>query len=514
MIKWVEMDTLRSAPRIFACDAIKIEGLNPEGIAELIKESLEKSGCRSRSVNCAFLSPQNNHYILSLPPMSKPDMNALIKRSIIKETNQDISAFAFDFAIVNSAGEKGKKKNEVLVAQVMQSDLDYWLNILKMARLEPSLITVPPLALLSYLKFTRVDFGNLCLLFLYLGEKNDFVSVYEGGILRFSREFRAETGTVSLPHDYPEAEKPISRRAITEINRSILYYHQHFRGRTIEKVIAESYSRQKIGEIKEILEQELKIPVEVNQLLSPALSSSDLSPEAFFPWAIPVGLARREIKTPSINVIPFEIQEKRPIFLKKAAFAAALLGAISVLGFSNAVLSRSINTLEKKIGEREKIRDLLQPEAKLRNDANRSRKEREKQKIFLRESKISTEIWLGRLKELSLIVPDEMIFTSFNLEVKKNEKERVIIKGKVLGVNAASAQVIFNKFFQDLRESPFFQDIYSPVTKISPFQDRLNPALPQGGDSRYYNLYEAMLEFEIEGAYWKGERLRLTNESE
>ena len=77
---------------------------------------------------------------------------------------------------------------------------------------------------------------------------------------------------------------------------------------------------------------------------------------------------------------------------------------------------------------------------------------------FLQSLKAKNPEWIELFKELSLLVPKEMVFQSFMVTQNETALEGNL-KGEVIARDSVKAQEVFNEFYSKVRTSPFFKDI-------------------------------------------------------
>lgn len=507
--KMVEMSASARPARIINYAEVDLNLLSEEKAADRIRETLDRQGFTTRKVNVALSGSILDHRTIILPFMSKADMRMVLKREIKKESKIPVSDLSFDTWITGEVEERGVKKRELLAVTVLRREVDAVIKLVKESGLDPQVLTTSSLALLNGLGMLEQRQREKVVSFIFLGVKNCIITVLEDGKLRFSRVFSVGLtksgemegdGTVS-----PEEGNDILSRLITEVNRSFFYYKQHFRGRPPDRIILGGNIDER-NKIKIALEGELGMEVAAfNPGDNLDCSSLQEKSEEFLKllpyYSISLGAGFRGLKDIDINFLPLSMQQRKQLIAKQVTvgIAAGIASILVVGGYIG--LSGSLDYYQETLFRKKNIWGSLQgeTEALLRAKENRVLHQ---ERIFLLGGDLwKSSLWKGRLKALSLLVPDEMIFEFF-LAKKEGERLTVTIKGRVIADNAAHSQAVFNRFYRQLKDSVLVQSMGAPEVKLKPFRKNEKEANPSRKAKDGEKMMLSEVSFEIDCRFW------------
>lgn len=476
-IKIVEMDTGVKIPRILNFRSARLSAEDRDERAIQIKSFIEENGFHGRQTNIAFPSSSVLHKTIMLPRMSRREMKAVIKREAKKEASSMTGEIVHDSLLLGSVVEKGIEKNYILLVIASKDEVNDTISFWRDTGLEPQLLTTVSLALLGSLKITPGQWEKEITAFLYLGQQKAFIIISDCGNLEFSRDFileksPREPSDMDLPnHEYVD-------RAIVEMNRSLLYYKHQFRGKTVQKIIL-SGEVDDGGSIKEALSEGLDQAIEVDDFL-PAenldLTHLGTNQKAFVEQlpslAISLGLCMKDVKKTKINLMPAEVVERQKIFIQKSIFYASAAMILVALLLGYVYLFMSVKNNQRILIRQQVYWREIAPMVTTLTQVERDRKVYQSRLFILENFRGSDVMWQNVLKSLSLMVPDEMLFHLFQAR-KRGGDYRIDIKGEVVSESAASAQVIFNQFYDDLKHASFFKTINPPSIRLNPYVETL-----------------------------------------
>lgn len=295
---------------------------------------------------------------------------------------------------------------------------------------------------------------------------------------------------------------------VTEVNRSLLYFRQQKRGRTVDLVLL-SGEVSGIDEIAETLKAGLKIETEVNDPLS-VLNTAPLGPreEEFRKFSgsfvLTLGLAAIAPRDNIITLVPKEYLIGKKVKKLKMVLSAALVAFIVVVMLTYFQLSSKKKDLEAALSA------LTVQEAKIDPKLSRMKEIKKERMLFelrmaaLERFRYHNSFWIGFFKSLSLIVPDGLLFDE--LLVKQIDSHWVmVIEGRAKGKSAAEAQRIYTEFYKKFESLPFLNDAKSEFS-IKPKKElKVTKAGTSGATAERVEEEFSYLNFKITG------RLRQTN---
>lgn len=459
-IKLVEMDSTTIPPKVFCFSFLNLLSSHPENISQQMRAALSNINPGTKKARMA-ISDTSLHHLTLLPPMPAREMRVVVERELKEILTVPLPEMDFGYQIM---GEEGGKKI-VLAAAVASGLVSKQADFLQELRLIPALITTVPIALFNSLRLMDgVNDGVVG--HIHLGDTKGHILILKEGKWTFHRDFLI----------IPEKEEILS-----EINRSLLYFRQQLREGEIKRFFLSGTGTDELGK---------ELPEFLNVEVEPLIPSLDLSPlkgranefrQILPELAIPIGLAGKRAKD-TVNLLGFRgVQRNYSAILKKATIAGIAVSALAI-GIGYAKLSNEISTYNKMFQEKRGELKKLEPYIA-------AQKERE---LYGKNLASLTNfnyhlLWADLLRELSLLVPQEMNFQSLTLQ-REVDKIKVAIKGELFVPKSSGVQEIFNSFYSRMVASPFFARV-----EVDPLSVKISQ---EGGSGK-----EALLrqEFEVKG---------------
>jgi len=488
-IKIVEVDTKTKPAKVmnYVVDNYTIE--DTDELSYYIKNIMAKKCFSGKKANIAFSSSSIQHKIITLPQMSKREMNVVLKREARKEASTISGEIVYDSKLLGTVEEKGIQKNKVLLVFAPRNEVEDTLSFWKGAGVEPQLLTSTPLALLGSLKILTTEWEENIIAFVNLGMFKTFIMIAAQGNLEFSRDFILGTKEDKISNfkdgdetpTFDELDSGYIDRVFTEINRSLLYHKHQFRGKVVNKIILGGELTQ-LDVIKDSLEERFEQDIDIfsptEYLDTTSLGEHQEAFQKLLPsLATSLGLCLKDIgKAKKINLMPREIVERKQLFVRKVAMGTFSVILLLSLLIGYLFLSKSVSNQQKILFKQQVFWSEMAPLVSNLTCVERERKLYQSRRLILDNFLYSWTLWHDILKGLSLVVPNEMLFHL--VKIKKNGKGyQIDIKGEVIAESAASAQATFNRFYFDLERYPFFKDLDPPVITLNPHVETLKSDL-------------------------------------
>lgn len=388
--------------------------------------------------------PLVEHRIVLLPPMTDWEMNKVAIREANKGKETALSGVSFGFDVVGRIDNGGIKKTAVLIATA-PGEL-----VMEQVRAMEGLggiclkgLTIVPLALFHALgqsvKYSEED----TIAFIHAGRKSACIIMVSNNTLLFSREFLLTSSGAEA------AETNYTERLTVEIKRSFLYFKQRYRGKEVSKGIL-SGDMQDLKTSATILVKKLDIEIDVFGIpdgVEISLPEGKMSEfQNLLPsLAIPIGIAIAGTRQSKVNLLTQKEPGKKTLWridkvLKAASIILPLMffSAYLWISIANFCTQRTklitLKTLER-----------LSPELENVNKLQEERKAHEARLLLIERLGDSTTHWSELFREISWLVPDDVIFNT--LELSQEQRQRITIEG------GAHTKNIFNEFLSHLRDS-------------------------------------------------------------
>ncbi len=435
---------------------------NIEWAVEETRQTLRRRDFFPKRINIVLADAEVEHRLISLPPLSPKERKAVVEREVAASHS---SPMVTSYVETGTMARDGGQKYGLLVVSAPEEKVTEQLSFAERLGMRPVIITTAPLALLHLCALAVEEKGIVA--FFHMTPETGHIVVAQEFSYRYHRNFslRGEREGSSLT----ERGDSLAEHVAFEINRTLLYARQHFRGETVEKVVLVALYPDRNMEDVETKLKELNIEtdkVDLSSILNAdATIEGGESPSSF---VVPVGAACMKPKEKIINLIPERVKKgrRKASALGMGAIAAGIV--VFSLTFAQQKLSRTLHgsqqALQSLIQEKERVLGSLERI----EDTRQQREAYQKRLRFLQLLKNRSLYWPAVLRELSYAAPPEVVFSE--LEVKRNEGEWVLkLRGKSAFVDRASSMKALNRFYLALSNSLLFHGV------------RMNPPRVNGG---------------------------------
>lgn len=482
-MRFVELDQDSVPPRVLDFGMLNL----PQ---EPVREAMHSSGRWRKKLmaNAAITGPATEHEIISLPPMSKKDLQTVVQREIKKT-----AGWVYAYQVIGVIEEGETKKLQVMIGSALETELKgLWHDVEKVG-LVPRLLTTPPNALKEALSLVE-GFESIALIHFGAQGWNSVITRRNGFFFR-------------AIHQDPDLDPDLVAR---EIERTLLYYKQTNRGQSVERVFL-SGEPQLVAMMGEQLEGRLPVQVE---LFRP-LGSLDVTPlgertaefrEALPSLALVLGLALIRPSRDILSLLPSEVQaqkrERRQQLVKRSSVAAL----VALLSLGHLVFAYRISTTQRLLKDRQEAFQRLQPLLKEVSEVKKARELYQMVSPFLDEASRRGPAWQPLFQELSLAAPGEVVLQSLKITATKDGWQ-LVLQGVASASDSSTTMAAFNRFYTRLNESPTFIRLSSDLKlrHVTGGSTSLTPLLTQAAPSDRPR-FEAV--FEVKGEL----RERLINE--
>lgn len=448
-----------------------------ETVTQQLRGLIESRRLRSSLAAFGLSGPQVLHRLLELPPIPIKELGPIVAREMRAAGAMEAEEVVFDWELVERGDKAAAKGVRVLAAIAPRSQVEQILEMAAQCLLRATLVTTVPIALLRSLRFLN-DGANGVKAVIYMGQREGHLLGVENGSWGFHRDFSSRVAE--------GGDSKLDDEALREANRAILYSRQRYGDKAEMGFLVSGETG--VKEVQQRLQRELGARAEV---VRPAgnldLTSLGGRAAAFrddFPqWIIPLGLAAAATRR-GINLLP-EKTARRPVTWRPSIKLPAMdrpllpivvLGALLVAHF---LLVRSERYYRRLLGERVALYAQWLPVTRA---AEESRELRENERLFaqhLDRDHFGDTRWALLFKVLSRIAPSELTLQSMTLQ-RESEKWLVTIKGEVVSLDPYAGQTAFNRFYQGLKVSSYFErvDLGPPV--VSTVSQRIEGAAKTG----------------------------------
>ena len=482
-------------------------------VGELVRGFVAEARIKTRLGRIALAGKGIFIFSLTVPPLSKKDLKGAVGIELKKRLpfQLDMSNVTYDFFVTGQGGDEKAPLLQVTCIAGDKASVDEHVQMLKEMDLTPvGIFTVPDcLGNLVPLCLESPSKGTVTL--LDIGAASSQLNFYKGKQLIFSREIpiggdhfsQAMAKTIVTPSGpvtitLEDAEKlkpnsgipleeeakedyltdfgqfkgeqiaamlrPVLERMVMEINRTISYYVKTFRSEKIEELYLSGGSSRFQNLDKFLLcnldgMQSVK-PLNIlkavkgwseRKVLGQELMMEQAAPHLAVAFGLCLGQGGQ------VNLLPMreKLEQKANLLsmLLTFAFPAILVLNLAFYGFTY------VTGLKYKLlsGKLEKEYQRLEPQAREITDYKEKETKFEEKKQLLDKAKGKQPYWLGVFKELSVILPPEVILT--RIETVENKRPvQLVLRGRIYPrytiVDLALSQMVMT-----LEDSPYFSQV-------------------------------------------------------
>ncbi len=452
-IRFVWLDSSAEPAKVLDFGVADLFSAHPENIAQQLMSVVQKRGLEKQKASMAVSGPAIVHHTFTIPPMSKKDLRMVIEREVKKVIASPLDEMVFDWKISRDVKVAEGMKREVLVIIAPLSLIRSQISLLKQSKLKPLVLITIPLILLNSLNFTEER--DKATAFIHLGKVEGYILFARKGLYYFSRNFPLEAEYEDL-------------KGLSEVQRSILYFNQQFPGERVEMVIlsggAEDLSLTgaiQLDDWRERLGVEVKVFDPVHNLDLAPLGGRAKEFREIATWmAIPLGLARGLSKALPINLLADYIKGKKTRLIeKRIAIPLTAVFLLFTIGGYVGLLQRT-NHYSQIFREKEATQQKLQPLLREIEVFKKQKDIYQKRSAFLQLLSGRNALLVSVLQNLSLLVPEEVVFQSLKIE-RVEQKWQATIKGEATASDQVIALSAFNRLRSGLKSSALFTNVES-----------------------------------------------------
>ncbi|MFH1239325.1 MAG: type IV pilus assembly protein PilM [bacterium] len=429
-----------------------------EATIKAIRESLKDFDTKLVKVISVVAGPRVSVRRVIMPPMPKREMVDAIKWEAKNHIPFPVEDAVIDFQVVGDVVEKGVKKYEVVVVAAEKTLIDEHMTLLKSAGIRATSITAAPLCLWNLVRKGLTLPENKVVALLNIGGEVTDINIFKNGTLQFTRQVliagmsisRAMTGILvsdfgQVELDIHQAEeikrkmgipgdadpqmiddkisstqilaliRPIVDRLISEIKRSFDHYREESRGQRVDKIILVGGSSQLKG-FQELLAKGLMLEVEVGEPLAKIPFKPDSPELAMSGSRLAVVMGGALGGTKGINLIPLSIRTAGRRFLQRLSVEVLFTVVLFLMLFDFLFVAAQMSNYRKRIVSSEIELNTLRAEVKKASDLEEMRANIAKRNSLIKELTDKGFDWVNILKELSNLIPPNVILSSISLE--------------------------------------------------------------------------------------------------
>ncbi len=418
---------------------------NSTKTAEQIKDAIGRTALDTKEIYGVVSGPLVEHRIVLLPPMTEQEMNAVTRREASKGDETALQNVSSGFDVVGRIDTGGIKKTAVLIATAPHELITEQMRVMAELGIRLRGLTIIPLALFHALGQGKEYYSEEdSIAFIHAGIKSACIIMVSNNSLLFSREFSLASGAEVTEANYAE-------RLIAEVKRSFLYFKQRYRGKEVGKGFL-SGDIQDLRNPATLLAKELDIEVDVFSLpngLEISLPGEKMSEfQSLLPsLTIPMGLAIAGLRQSRVNLLSHKgIRENSLRLTDTVLRIASSLILLILLGSYIWVSMTNFCTQRKKLITLKAL-ESLRPELENINKLQGERQEHAARLLLIERLNASGTHWSELFREISWVVPEDIVFDKLEARQEKGQRQRMIIEGK------ADAKDKFNKFLSHLQNS-------------------------------------------------------------
>lgn len=506
----------------------KKEDSNYDPIAskvKAIKESLKDFDTKMVKVFSVVGGPRVSVRRVIMPPMPKKEMLDAVKWEAKNHIPFPIEEAIIDYQVIGDVVEQGVKKHDLLVVAADRKLIEEHLSLLKNAEIKATTITAAPLSLWNLVKRGGLKLPeDKVVALLNIGGDVTDINIFKGDSLQFTRQVliagmnitRAMTGILvsdfgQIELDIHQAEelkkkwgipadaesqmiddkisstqilallRPIIDRLVSEIKRSFAYHREESRGQRVEHVILVG-GCSKLKGFAELFSKGLGMDVDVGDPLVSVDVQMDKERVSDVASRLAVVMGTALGGTKGINLIPQEIRTQAQRFLRRLSLEVVGTIAAFFMLFNYLFMYSQVSNYKRRIQSSNIELNTLRAEVERAADIETMRKNIAIRNGLVKELSDKGFDWVNILKEMSNIIPPDIILTSISLqedetqfadEVYYDETEKAEIPepqisgmlkviGKILPRAAKTGQLAtatLARFTGNMEWSDYFSDI-------------------------------------------------------
>lgn len=483
ILRIIEIDRGANPPKIINFSAIDPLMDNVQEATDQILGLMHEKGIVAATVHSMVYDTGVEHRQVSLPALNRNEMEALVRREVKKIVpeagNRDVVS---DFWLDRGAKRAGRKA-EVLIGVVPRENPGRIIGLMENCELETQLISTVPLSLISALGPYGDRASKRITAVVHLERDRSFLVISNRGTWVFSREFQS---VLSKQESENQSQTPLQtrrqfasaryiadqERLLIEVNRSLLYFKQRFRGEGVGLIVmsGEAFNLDEISVAigKNIgIESCTYLPSEGFQYRQLGERAEKL--ERIFPsLVLPIGAALQNVKDAKLNFVPPAYMSRRQARLRRTLTVAAAVFIFMALSVGYMMIRNTRVDLEQTIRENrqeEKLAELTRDLDKIAG-VKQSRDLADLRRVFLARFQAAGSNERMLLLALSNFLPEKACLLNVKMD-ENGEKPSVSIAGQIESNSIAETDAVLNLLYQRLQGCGLFAVIQEPRIKGS-----------------------------------------------
>ncbi|HUU27446.1 MAG TPA: hypothetical protein VM123_06510 [archaeon] len=477
VLRILEIDRGVHPPRIVNFSAIDPLMDNVAEAGDQILGVMHEKRITGRVVHAVVVDPGAELRQVTLPVLGRNEMQALVRREL-KKIVPDASPkdLAFDYWY-EKAAKKGRK-TDVLIGLVPRESSQKIISLMEHIELDTQLITTVPLALIAALETMGEKYLSKITAMIHLERGRSFLVISNRGNWVFSREFQSVLNK-EVHEDTGKGQLDVQRRFVSarymadqerlliEVNRSLLYFKQRFRGEGVSLAVlsGEAYN---LDDIAESFGKSLGVEAGVYSPgeyfhLGHLGERADKLRRIFPSLILPLGAALKTVREAKINFVPQAYIDRRKTRIRRLAVIAASVLLLAVMSLVYMMLHNTRMDLQRTLQENNEQKALAELNKRLDDIAEISA-QRDLAKVrseFLARFTARKSPEENLLIALSHLTPNEVLL--YNLIVDRQKGDSTEIDGEIRGTGIADSDRTFNEFYNRLKNSGLFSEVSEPV---------------------------------------------------
>lgn len=471
-------------------------------VAELLRGEVQRHGWQGLPAACLLSGAATSTQSFLMPPMSKEDMRRALALKLGDTLHFELEQASFDYRRLVQANSQDDAPALTLVASAKIDAVGEAVTTLRRAGLKPVAIGAAAESLANLSQCTSLWDTEESSIHVDIGADSTILNLFEGNLLRFSREIDVagsaftsalmrpiltEGGAIELTFDqarqiqitgYPRDDldaalpfgirssdvlplmEPVAQRLAVEIRRSVDYLCGLLDRTRIDSIVL-SGPAGRMRNLDLFLQDNLNTPVVHCDPVARAMSHwrlavVDENPPDLAGFSAILGYSLGHHQP--INLLPHEerldqlvqrVSGVRKAVVAPVAAAGVCLALAGVpLGrtydHSTTILTDASARLDAGLSRRDELA------------AERERRERELHRMRFARGLVPD--WTGLMKELSVIVPDQVQITL--LSAQSSASEPTLELHAVVHAGRYPFDTVTSRLSAALARSPFFADVH------------------------------------------------------
>ena len=403
-------------------------------------------------------------------------MDAVVRREL-KKILPESSAKDVNFDYWFEKKAKKGRKSDVLIGVIPKESSNRIITLMEQCKLDTELLTTVPLALIAAMGAMGEKYLSKISTMIHLERDRSYLVIANRGDWVFSREFQSvlnkeqheEQQDVSLAakRRFASARYMADKdRLLIEVNRSLLYFKQRFRGEGVSLAIlsGEAYNLEEVvGSFQSSLGIEAALFSPVSAFRTDSLGDrADKLGRIFPSLALPVGAALQSLRAAKLNFVPIAYINRHKAKARRVIMIAASVVLMIAMTVGYVLVRNSRVELEELIAQNEDQKVVAQLTKKMDDIAEVSaQRELAKTRLAFLErlNKGNNRIEM-LFKALSNYIPDNAVLLSLALDHANADSTEIV--GQVTAGNVAESDKSFAGFYNQLKNSGLFAKISEP----------------------------------------------------